>query len=112
VLYDQLLPWQGLVGFTGVAMTGAMDHYLGRLANLLGRRDDASVHFGKALSIHERIRAPFFIAQTQLEWGRLLRDTEPDRARGMLTSARDLAATHGCARVERLAAEALSGTGR
>lgn len=109
VLYDQLRPCKGKVGFTGVAMTGAVDHYLGRLANLLGRRGDASVHFGKALSIHERIRAPFFIAQTQLEWGRLLLDSEPDRACGMLTSARDLAATHDCARVERLAGEALSG---
>lgn len=112
VLYGQLLPWQGKVGFTGVAITGAVDHYLGRLADLLGRHDEATAHFGKALAIHERIRAPFFVAQTNLEWGRLLTDTEPDRARGMLTRARDLASTYGCTRVERLADEALSGTGR
>jgi class 3 adenylate cyclase/tetratricopeptide (TPR) repeat protein len=111
VLYDQLLPWHDRVGFTGVAMTGAVAHYLGRLANLLGRHDEATAHFGRALSIHERLRAPFFIASTQLEWGRLLQTTEPDRARGMLTRARDLAATYGCARVERLAGAALSGTG-
>ncbi|HEX3707813.1 MAG TPA: AAA family ATPase [Mycobacteriales bacterium] len=110
VLYDQLFPWHDRVGFTGVAMTGSVAHYLGRLANLLGKPEQAAEHFRRALSMHERLRAPFFIASTQLEWGRLLLDTEPDRARGMLTRARDLAATHGCARVERLASEALSGS--
>ncbi|MBV9872212.1 MAG: AAA family ATPase [Frankiaceae bacterium] len=110
-LYEQLLPWHDRVGFTGVAMTGAVAHYLGRLADLLGRHDEASVHFAKALSIHERLRAPFFIAQTQLEWGRLLQTTEPDRARGMLTRARDLAAGYGCARIERVAGEVLTGIG-
>lgn len=108
VLYDQLLPWQDRVGFTGVAMTGAVAHYLGRLASVLGQHEPAVAHFTKALSIHERLRAPFFIASTQLEWGRLLQATEPDRARGILTSARELAARHGCARVERLAGEALA----
>jgi hypothetical protein len=92
-------------------MTGAVAHYLGRLASVLGQPDEASAHFAKAHGIHERLRAPFFIASTQLEWGRLLRTTEPERARGMLTRARDLAATHGCARVERVAAELLSGSG-
>jgi tetratricopeptide (TPR) repeat protein len=111
VLYDQLLPWQDRVGSNGLAMTGAVAHYLGRLANLLGRHDEANAHFDRALGIHERIRAPFFVAQTQLDWGRLLLATAPDRARGMLTSARDVAATHGCARIERLANEALSGDG-
>jgi tetratricopeptide (TPR) repeat protein len=111
VLYDQLLPWRDRVGFTGVAMTGAVAHYLGRLANLLGQQDQATAHFARALRIHERLRAPFFIAQTHLEWGRLLQTDEPDRARGMLTTARDVAATYGCARVERLAAGALSDIG-
>jgi class 3 adenylate cyclase/tetratricopeptide (TPR) repeat protein len=110
VLYDQLRPWQDRVGFTGVAMTGAVAHYLGRLAVVLGEPEQAKVHFATALRIHERLRAPFFIASTQLEWGRLLAPTEPDRARGMLTRAHDLAAAHGCARLERLAGEALSGT--
>lgn len=110
VLYDQLLPWEDRVGFTGVAMTGSVAHYLGRLAVVLGRPEQAAEHFRRALVMHERLRAPFFIASTQLEWGRLLKATEPDRARGMLTRARDLAATHGCARVERLASEALSGS--
>src|SRR3569623_679363 len=92
-------------------MTGAVAHYLGLLANVLGRPDQANAHFAKALSIHERLRAPFFIASTQLEWGRLIQATEPDRARGMLASARELAVRHGCGRIERLAAEALRGTG-
>jgi tetratricopeptide (TPR) repeat protein len=111
VLYDQLLPWHDRVGFTGVAMTGAVSHYLGRLAALLGHHDRAASHFREALSTHERVRAPFFIAQTQLEWGRLLMPTEPDRASGLLASARDLAAAHGCTRVERLARESLNVVG-
>jgi tetratricopeptide (TPR) repeat protein len=110
VLYDQLFPWHDRVGFTGVAMTGSVAHYLGRLANLLGKPEQATEHYRRALAVHERLRAPFFIASTQLEWGRLLQAAEPDRARGMLTRARDLAATHGCARIERLADEALSGS--
>jgi tetratricopeptide (TPR) repeat protein len=109
VLYDQLLPWHDRVGFTGIAMTGSVAHYLGRLANLLGRYDEATAHFTEALSVHERIKAPFFIASTQLEWGRMLQTTESDRARELLTQARDLAATHGCTRLERVANEALSG---
>jgi predicted ATPase len=111
VLYDQLLPWQDRVGFTGVGMTGAVAHYLGRLGTLLGKHEEATAHFGRALSIHERLRAPFFIASTQLEWGRLLQTTEPDRAHGMLTRARDLATTYGCDRIERIAGEVLTGTG-
>ncbi|HVY10797.1 MAG TPA: AAA family ATPase [Mycobacteriales bacterium] len=107
-LYDQLSPWEDRVGFTGLAMTGGAAHYLGVLAHSLGRPEQASAHFARSLSIHERLRAPFFIASTQLEWGRLLQSTEPERARGMLTRARDLAATHGYARVERLAGELLS----
>jgi tetratricopeptide (TPR) repeat protein len=109
-LYDQLFPWHDRVGFTGVAMTGAVDHYLGRLAVVLGKPEQAAEHFRRALAMHERLRAPFFIAQTQLEWGRLLQSTEPDRARGMLKRARDLAVAHGCARIERQAAAALSGS--
>jgi hypothetical protein len=105
------LPWHDRVGFTGVAMTGAVSHYLGRLAALLGHHDRAASHFREALSTHERVRAPFFIAQTQLEWGRLLMPTEPDRASGLLASARDLAAAHGCTRVERLARESLNVVG-
>jgi class 3 adenylate cyclase len=109
-LYDQLSPWHDRVGFTGVAMTGSVAHYLGRLAVVLGKPTEAAEHFRRALATHERLRAPFFIASTQLEWGRLLLATEPDRARGMLRRARDLAAAHGCARIERQAAEALSGS--
>jgi class 3 adenylate cyclase/tetratricopeptide (TPR) repeat protein len=109
VLYDHLLPWHDRVGFTGVAMTGAVAHYLGRLACLLGHVEQAAAHFAKAFAIHERLRAPFFIAQTQLDWGRLLSPIEPDRAHEMLINARDLAAKYGCVRVQRLAREAVDG---
>jgi hypothetical protein len=47
--------------------------YLGMLATVLARLDDAEAHFVEAMEIHERVRAPYWIARTQLEHAGMLR---------------------------------------
>ena len=43
-----------------------------RLRRRAEGRGDAELHFAEALEIHERLRAPYWIARTQLERARLL----------------------------------------
>jgi class 3 adenylate cyclase/tetratricopeptide (TPR) repeat protein len=112
IVYDQLSPWPDLVGFAGSNIAVGVSHHLATLATVLGRHNDAESHFAHALEIHENLEAPFFIAETKLEWGRMLlvRRAEGDlpRAKEMLTSARDKAQSYGFAAIERRASEALS----
>jgi tetratricopeptide (TPR) repeat protein len=110
-LYEQLLPFHNRVGFTANGVTGAVAHYLGRLASVLGRTEEAEAHFAEALALHEKLRGPFFIAQTKLAWGRMLLDADLVRAQTFLADARDLADAYGCRRVGQLARRALSDTG-
>ncbi len=111
-LYERLAPWSGQSrssGTTGVY--GAVAHYLGHLATVLGRYDTSEAHFVQALAVHERLLAPFHIARTHLEWGRmrLVRGQPGDDryARAHLESALDLALQYGCALVEQRAVELL-----
>ena len=111
-LYPRLARWPHLVAFTGASIQGAVALPLGTLATMLGRHEDAEDHFARALEIHERLAAPFFIALTRLERGRMLLSR---RAPGDLTRARtevqgalDLARRFGYAGVERDAGASLS----
>jgi hypothetical protein len=74
--YAQLRPLAGghtvLGGF--VAYTGAVDHYLGLLAEALGRPDDAAAHLRAAVEQHERLGAT---AWAGLSRERLRRLTAP-----------------------------------
>jgi len=110
-LYPRLARWPHLVGFTGVNISGAVALSLGTLATVLGRYRDAEAHFAEALRIHENLASPFFIAMTDLEWGRmLLSRREPDdpaRAETTLRSALALAHRYGYAALEARAREGL-----
>ncbi len=99
LLYERLAPWPSSVASTQSLVSGAVAHYLGHLATVLGRYDTAEAHFTQALAIHERLEAPFHIARTHLEWGRMLiargqRDNA-QVARAHLESALDLAQRYG-----------------
>jgi len=104
--------WPQLVGFTGVNISGAVAHCLGTLATVLGRYQDADAHFAEALRIHEKLAAPFLIAMTDLEGGRMLlsRRTSDDLVRAETTLRSALALTHryGYAALEARAREALA----
>ena len=71
-LYEQLGSWHSQVAFMFCDTGGAVAHYLGMLAAVLGRTEAAEAHFREALEIHRRLRAPYWIASTQIEWARLL----------------------------------------
>lgn len=111
-LYDRLALWPDLVPFTGCTVDGSVSHLLGTLATVLGRYDDADGHFARALELHEKLQAPFFVTDTKVEWGQMLlaRRTEGDltRAKEMLTTAHDTANSYGFAVVARRAGEALA----
>ncbi len=72
VLYDRLRPFRDLVAFNNGTVEGAISRSMGRLAHLLGRHEDAETLFRAALSMNERIEAPYWIARTKLDYADLL----------------------------------------
>src|SRR5262249_4559836 len=76
-IYEVLLRCGHALAGTTVAKPVGL-HYWGMLASTTGQADVADDHFAAALAIHERARAPLLVAETQLEWAKLLtsRDEE------------------------------------
>jgi tetratricopeptide (TPR) repeat protein len=72
LLYDVLAPYRDQLSYMGVGVDGPVDHYLGALAAVLDRHDAAQEHFEGASETARAIGAQFFLARTQLEWGRAL----------------------------------------
>jgi class 3 adenylate cyclase/tetratricopeptide (TPR) repeat protein len=104
-LHALLAPHAGQVVAQTVAALGSVSHYLGMLATTLGRYDEAEERFVAAAALHERMRAPGWLARTRLEWARmLLARREPgdaDRAGELLVLALDTARQLGQGGVER-----------
>ena len=110
-LLDRLAPWADqLATAAGAVAEGPVSHYLGGLATVLGRYDEADAHFTQAAAMSKRMRATFFAARTHLLWGRMLAERtaagETEKARDLLIEAHTTAAAHGYATVARRAAEA------
>ena len=84
-IYDALTPLAGSFANTTVAKP-VTEHFLGMLAATLGDVAAAEAHFSVAVAAHESVHAPLFVAETQVEWARLLadhgRDTERAAALG------------------------------
>lgn len=114
-LLDRLVPWDGQVPATGGSVLAPVSHYLGALAAVVGRVEEAEAWFESAASLAERTGARFFLAQTRLRWGALLASRgavgDGARARRLLEDARDAASVHGYATVLRRAEAALAGLG-
>ena len=110
-LFDQLAPYADQWCTTGITVQGPIGHYVGGLATVLGRFDEADTYFAQASSMSTRARARFFGARTDLLWGRMLiaRGGPDDaaRARDLLTQAHTVAVVNGYGKVERRAAAAL-----
>jgi class 3 adenylate cyclase/tetratricopeptide (TPR) repeat protein len=96
-VYEYLSPWHALVSTAIVTTQGSVAYHLGILAVLLGRYDDAALHFTEALKMSERLQSPYGIARTQIAKVFLLRETNPEsgQAQGLLVSALDTARQHG-----------------
>jgi class 3 adenylate cyclase len=106
-LYDQLLPWHAQMASVGPTGLGPVSLYLGRLAGALEDFEHGEQHFTESLALSRSLRAPYWIALTQIEWVKMLRhrgesDHDPS-AESMQTSALDIAEQHGFARLEAIA---------
>jgi tetratricopeptide (TPR) repeat protein len=111
VLYETLEPWPDQMAYMGIRAEGPIAHYLGALATMLGRYDDADRHFATALDLDTRVPAPFHLARTRLEHGRMLvargRDGDVEAAVADFTRARAVAVERGYGEVARRAEAAL-----
>jgi tetratricopeptide (TPR) repeat protein len=110
-LYEHLAPWHQQIACFSFSTRGAVALYLGMLATVLTRYDQAEDHFSEAMEIHERLRAPYWIACTRLEWARMLlarrQPGDAERARDLVGQALATARELGLANVERRAVELL-----
>jgi tetratricopeptide (TPR) repeat protein len=73
-LYNMLLPFakHNVVVGTGTACYGAFGRYLGALATILERWDDAARHFEDALAMNSRMNARPWLAHTQEQYASML----------------------------------------
>ena len=108
ILFDLLRPWHAQVSDNWTNTEGPVSCYLAGLAAVLGREEEAEGLFVEAAEMCTRMGAKFFGAQAQVEWGRMLSERQPERARGLLLSAQAVAAANGYAAVERRATEVLA----
>jgi DNA-binding CsgD family transcriptional regulator len=117
VFYDLLSPHSadaGAIGTGLVVVFGSLHWPLGRLADLLGRTEQALDHFAQAATINARLGARPLVARTRLDWAATLkrRGTAADLAqvrvlaRQAAAEARRLDMPGPLARAERLAREA------
>lgn len=95
-MWERLSPYRDHLVFTTITVTPVAAHYLGRLEHLLGRLDDADVSFARAHELHRQLRAPQFVARTEVRWAEMLLDRnvgdDHDRARALAGSGRDASA--------------------
>ncbi len=110
-LFELIAPWDEQLPVTGASALGPVSHYLGGLAAVLGRLDEADEYFTRAHAFGRQLRAKFFVARTELLWAKSLleRDAPGDRehARELLESACGVAAAQAYKVVERRARELL-----
>ncbi|MDQ1509399.1 MAG: hypothetical protein QOG50_1243 [Actinomycetota bacterium] len=95
-LYELLLSYAGRNVMTGYGMTcePSVDRYLGLLATMLERWDDAEMHFAAAAERARRMGARPHLAWTQFDWASMLvhRGREADRGRALDLAENALAA--------------------
>ena len=110
-MFERLSPWSGRLVYDAATAAGPVDHFLGGLATVIGRYDEANAFFAQSSAFCDRVGAKFYAARTDLSWGRMLAERQApadiERARDLLTKAHTAAVTHGYGTVERRAADAL-----
>jgi class 3 adenylate cyclase len=115
LLHPLLLPYASQVGFDAVSTMGLVDHYVGALAAMLGRHDEAVERLQRSSTFHESIGAPFFEARGrhQLAAALLARQSPGDveAARDELRQAIVIAERYKYRMVHRRAAQLLATLG-
>ena len=71
-LLDLLSPYPDQMVIVGGEPVGSLSFYVGLLARTVGKLDEAEARFAGAAAIHERLRAPVWLARSRLEWARTL----------------------------------------
>ncbi len=98
VLYDRLRPYGGTVAVSYAEIsTGSVSRYLGILAAMVARWNDAERHFEAALEMNERIGARPWLAHTERDYARMLsaRGGVRDGERALELARRALDGYHG-----------------
>ncbi|HEV8248399.1 MAG TPA: hypothetical protein VGQ15_00370, partial [Gaiellaceae bacterium] len=73
ILYRSLEPWADLNAVDHPeGFRGSVSRYLGMLAAMFERWDDAAAHFDEALAMNERMGALPWLAHTERDYGRML----------------------------------------
>jgi len=101
-LYAALLPSEGEAVVSGAAITfrGAVAHYLGVLAAMLGRTAEAAGHLDQAIAAHERLGAVTWSLRSRYELARVWlgepgrRDAAIAALAGVARAAHELGLTH------------------
>ena len=105
LLLERLTPFAHLVPYAGIQGTAPVSYYLGRLATVLGRYDEADAYYAEAAALTERMGTKFFAAETDLDWARMLLERsapgDAETARTLLAKAQAAAAAQGYGYVER-----------
>jgi DNA-binding NarL/FixJ family response regulator len=86
LLYDSLLPHAAtsIVHLSGYGCQGSTSHFLGMLAALMERREEAEGHFEAALAMHtQQLQSPNLTAKTRLEYAALLASDPAERDRAL-----------------------------
>ncbi len=115
-LFERLAPWHAQLPATSASALPPVSHYLGGLAGVLGRYDEADAYFSQSAAVSDRMGATFFAARTDLWWGKVLarrdRQGDTEAATARLAKAQRVARAHGYGNVDRRATEALDVMGR
>jgi DNA-binding CsgD family transcriptional regulator len=90
-LYEILLPYadRNVTANTAIVCFGSVSYFLGRLATLLSRWEDAARHFEDALEMNERMELRPWVAHTLRVYAHLL-ISRPNRATAELARAREM----------------------
>ena len=111
-LFQQLEPWADQWSDNGATAANPISHFLGGLATVLDRFDDAAYYFQRSAAMCRAVGARFFLAETELLWARMLvrRAQDDDRraASELLRRARDAGSAAGYGLIVRRADEALA----
>lgn len=103
-LYAMLAPYEEanvVIALAAICM-GSAARYLGRLAATTGKREQAARHFVRALEADIALKAPVWVAHTQLEYAHLL-DPSSVQGRELMQAAVRNAEKYGLAAVARRA---------
>ncbi|MDY7085054.1 MAG: AAA family ATPase [Actinomycetota bacterium] len=99
--------WREQVASTGATTEGSIAYGLGLVLAVLGRDTEAAAAYDLALATNRRLRAPLFVARTQLAYAELLAPAEPERARALASEAGHTAGQVGLAAIGRHAGQLL-----